>query len=95
MVDRQRTDALVSQYLESGGRIRRLPEAVPATAAEVLEYLQTRDVKVEAAPANNAGDTAKFRHEGRLLPWGEVVQLANEHRREQDLPPFASAAPKL
>jgi hypothetical protein len=95
MVDRQRTDALVSEYLESGGRIRRLPEAVPATPAEVLEYLLTRDVKVEAVPANNASDTAKFRHEGRLLTWSEILQLANERRREQQLPPFASAAPKL
>jgi hypothetical protein len=91
--DNQRLHAMVSAYLAAGGRIRKMPEAVPATPIDVLRYLKRYKVKVEPTRAKNANVESKYLHEGETITLDALVQLANGYRREQDLPPFEVQQP--
>lgn len=85
--DRQALDALVADYLADGGRVRLIPEEMPLTPMDVMRYLDTCGVKVEPRPRDAKGKI-KYRHEGQLLDWPDLVRLANRYRRQQRLPPF-------
>jgi len=89
----QRLHAMVSAYLAAGGRIRKMPEAIPATPMEVLRYLRRHRVKAEPARAKNANVEAKYVHDGALITLDALVQLANGYRREQRLAPFEVQQP--
>jgi hypothetical protein len=84
----QNIDELVSEYLAGGGRIRKIPDAISATPGEVLRYLKARKVDVARARPKNANTETKYRHDGEIINSTALVQLANEHRRQQQLPPF-------
>ena len=84
----QRLHAMVSAYLAAGGRIRKMPEAIPATPIEVLRYLRRHRVKVEPARSKNANVETKYVHDGTVITLDALVQLANAYRREQRLAPF-------
>jgi hypothetical protein len=83
-----RADALVQKYLAGGGRIKTIPEAMPVTAREVLQYLETRRVVVSPIRAKNAHSAIKYRFKKAILNWRELLDLANRYRRKQRLAPF-------
>jgi len=85
---RQGVETLVSQYLAGGGRIKKIADAIPATADELMQYLKARNVDIEPARAKNANSASKFYHEGQLIGTDGLLQLANGHRREEEMPPF-------
>ena len=87
-MDREGLDVLVCEYLSRGGEVLKVPAAVPATPAGVLEYLSTVGLKVDRVVRSSSNNSVKYRHNGELLTWPELVQLANGYRREQQLPPF-------
>ena len=82
------THDLIQAYLASGGRIHKVPEAMPVTAREVLQYLRTRRVVVTPLKAKNAHSAPKYRYKTKLLTWRELLNLANRYRRQQRLAPF-------
>ena len=88
MVLSNSTDALVKAYLAGGGRVRAIPEAMPVTAREVLEYLKTRRVMVTPVKGKNAHSAPKYRYKKALLTWKDLLALANRYRRKQRLAPF-------
>jgi hypothetical protein len=82
------TDALVQEYLAGGGRIRTIPEAMPVTAREVLQYLKTQQIVVKTVKGKNAHSAHKYRYGTKLLTWRELLEVANRFRRKQRLAPF-------
>ncbi len=83
------TDKIVSEYLAGGGQIKKVPDALLVTTAEVFEYLRSRKVEIEKARAKNANSADKFLHDGQLIGTESLLQLANQHRGQEDLAPFA------
>jgi hypothetical protein len=81
-------DALVQEYLAAGGRVKTIPEAMPVTAREVLQYLETRQIVITPVRANSAQSAPKYRYKKALLNWRELLDLANRHRRRQRLAPY-------
>jgi len=81
----QRLEALVSDYLASGGQIRKLPDALDATPSDVIRYLNRHKFKIERARANGS---EKYSRDGATITLQALVQLANTHRMKQRLPPF-------
>jgi hypothetical protein len=77
--DRQNIQTLVSEYLARGGRILKLPDAIPATRDEVLRYLEAQKVNVTAVRATLVNDR------------DALLKIANAHRRNQGQPPFQRA----
>jgi hypothetical protein len=82
------TDALVKAYIARGGRVHTVPEAMPVTAREVLQYLETRRIVVMIMKGKNAHSAPKYRYRTKLLTWRELLDLANRYRRKQRLAPF-------
>jgi hypothetical protein len=83
------TDKIVSEYLAGGGHITKIPDAILATTDEVFEYLRSGNVEIEEARSKNANSVRKFHHDGQLIDTESLLQLANQHRGQQDLAPFA------
>jgi hypothetical protein len=77
--DRQKLEALVSEYLGRGGRVLKVPAAIPATREEVLRYLEAQKVHVAAARRALVNDP------------DALFKLANWHRQSQRKPPFQRA----
>ena len=77
--DRQDINALVFEYLARGGRVLKLPGAIPATRDEVLRYLKAQKVNVATARRNLVNDP------------DALIKLANVHRCRQGQPPFQRA----
>jgi hypothetical protein len=48
-VNRQHTNAMIAGFLSRGGRIHKIPEVLPTTAGEVVQYLKSHSVKAEFA----------------------------------------------
>jgi hypothetical protein len=82
------THELIQAYLAGGGRIHKIPEAMPVTAREVLVYLETWRVVVTPKKGKNAHSAHKYRYKKKLLTWRELLELANRYRRKQRLAPF-------
>ena len=83
---RQQTEAMVAEYLARGGRIHRAPAAKPPVAADVLEYLQGRNIDV--LPLPNEGGDQNYVYKGQVINLKTLVAIANRHRSRRHLPPF-------
>jgi hypothetical protein len=83
---RQQTAAMVAEYLARGGRIRRMPAPKPPVAADVLEYLQGRNIDVQPLP--NDGGEQSYVYKGQVINLKTLVAIANRHRSRRHLPPF-------
>jgi hypothetical protein len=81
------TDAIAA-FFEKGGRVVRLQESIPVTAPEVLEYLLASGISANFSPRHSRLYLCK----GKLVPLSTLVEVANGHRRAQQLPPFAARA---
>ena len=86
---RQQTAAMVADYLARGGRIRRLPPPKPTVAADVLQYLQERNVDVQPVPT--PGGESSYVYKGQVINLKTLVAIANRHRSRRHLPPFQLA----
>lgn len=87
---RTQHETLVADFLARGGVIRRLPPPKPTLAADVLEYLQVRNVDVQTVPGH--GETeASYVYKGQVINLKTLVAIANRHRSRRHLPPFQLA----
>jgi hypothetical protein len=78
---------LVADFLARGGMVRKVPSPKPTVAADVLQYLQARNVDVQVAPER--GETASsYVYKGQLINLKTLVAIANRHRSRRHLPPF-------
>lgn len=83
---RQQTAAMVADYLARGGRIQRVPPPKPPVAADVLEYLQGRNIDVQPMPSE--GGEANYVYKGQVINLKTLIAIANRHRSRRRLPPF-------
>lgn len=90
MTLRQQTAAMVADFLARGGTIRRVPPPTPTVAADVLQYLQERNVDVQPIIDPNGGST-NYVYKGQLINLKTLVAIANRHRSRRHLPPFQLA----
>jgi hypothetical protein len=81
-------EAMVAAFVARGGRIHKVPEAVPTTADDVLQYLQGRNVKVEPAPAKPGEVERRYFYDGDIIDLRNLIDRANALRRRQRLPAF-------
>jgi hypothetical protein len=81
------TSDAIAVFFEQGGRVVKVPEPLCVTSSEVLEYLVS------------CGFNAKFSHRRTDMPYTleaknitlkKLVDVANRHRRERQLLPFAT-----
>ena len=78
----------ISNFIEKGGRVVRLPGTTPVTAPEVLEYLLARGIRADYSP----GYSRRFLCKGKLITLSKLLEEANSHRRRQQLPLFVARA---
>ena len=79
-------ESAVAEFLQAGGRVSRLPESIPVTEAELLQYLESCGIAAEY----RAGDTKAYLCAGKRMSLSKLVALANDLRRSAHLPPFAA-----
>jgi hypothetical protein len=75
----------IAEFLNGGGRIAKVKNAVSATEQEVIDFLATCGIGVK----NFRGDMRSYSCNGRAYSMSALVRLANEYRRAQKLAPFA------
>ena len=75
----------VADFLRKGGKVVKAPETIPVTRSEVMDYLLGRGFRVRYSP----GYSSAYVCEGKLISLNKLIELANDHRRSQKLPPFA------
>jgi len=90
MTLRRQTAAMVADFLARGGTIRRVPPPKPIVAGDVLQYLQERNVDVQAVSDPNAATTT-YVYKGQLINLKTLLAIANRHRSRRRLPPFQLA----
>ena len=86
---RQQTAAMVADFLARGGTIQKVPPPKPTVAADVLQYLQGRNVDVQLVPGP-AGE-ASYVYKGQVINLKTLVAIANRHRSRRRLPSFQLA----
>jgi len=87
---RTQHETLVADFLARGGIIRKVPPPKPTVAADVLEYLQIRNVDVQTVPGHSETE-ASYVYKGRVVNLKTLVAIANRHRSRRHLPPFQLA----
>jgi len=90
MTRRQHSAALVADFLARGGTIQRVPPPKPTVAADVVQYLQERNIDVQPVP-DHAGATTNYVYKGQLINLKTLLAIANRHRSRRRLPPFQLA----
>jgi|SoiMethySBSTD1v2_1073268.scaffolds.fasta_scaffold12722_3 hypothetical protein len=76
----------ISAFIEKGGRVVRLQGTIPVTVAEVLDYLWSRGVRADYSP----GHARLYVCKGKLITLSKLLEVANRHRRAEQLPPFVA-----
>ena len=79
------TDAIAA-FFRKGGRVVKLQEPIPVTPSEVLEYLLATGIKANFSRRHSRLYLCK----GKLVTLSKLVEVANGHRRAQQLPPFVA-----
>jgi len=74
----------IAEYLEDGGKVRKIQEAIPASEPEVLHYLATCGIDVKYFPDG----TKPYSYQNKYFSPAGLVLFANRHRRQRRLPPF-------
>jgi len=87
MTLRAQHETLIADFLARGGTIRKLPPPKPTVAADVLQYLQARNVDVEAVPRPGESESS-YLYKGQVINLKTLVAIANRHRSRRHLPPF-------
>jgi hypothetical protein len=81
---------MVADFLAHGGTIKRVPPPKPTVAADVLQYLQERNIDVQPV-LDPAGATTNYVYKGQIINLKSLVAIANRHRSRRRLPPFQLA----
>jgi len=76
----------IADFMKKGGKVVKVQETIPVTAAEVVDYLVGCGISVKYSPGNSRA----YVYEGKLISLSKLVEVANGYRRCQDLPPFAA-----
>ena len=74
----------IARYLEDGGQVSKLQEAIPATAQEVISYLATCGHSARYCE----GDSRTYLCDTKRYRASALVKLANTYRQAQGLAPF-------
>jgi hypothetical protein len=88
---RPQHETLIADYLARGGTIRRIPPPKPTVAADVLQYLQDRNVDVRPVPGRTEAESS-YLYKGQVIDLKALVAIANRHRSRRHLPPFQLTA---
>lgn len=87
MTLRTQHETLIADFLARGGTIRKIPPPMPTVAADVVRYLQMRNVDVQAV--EKSGETeSSYLYKGQIINLKTLVAIANRHRSRRHLPPF-------
>ena len=73
-------------YFARGGTIHHLPTPERTAISDILEYLQSCNLVVYAAPLGDG--EPKYVYQGAVVTLQTLVIIANEHRALRRLPPF-------
>ena len=87
MTLRSHHESLVVDFLARGGTIQKIPPPKPTVAADILQYLQERNVDVEVMPQSGENE-ATYLYRDRIINLKTLVAIANRHRSRRRLPPF-------
>ena len=79
--------AAVAEFMAKRGTVVRAPATIPVTGPEVLDYLQSHGVAVGFARNSLM---APYMCHGKRVSLRKLVDVANEHRSAERLPPFAA-----
>lgn len=74
----------IADYLQDGGKIRKVQEAIPVSEPEVLHYLATCGIDIKYFP----GGIRPYSYQNKYFSPSGLVSFANGHRRSRRLPPF-------
>jgi len=75
----------VAEFLKSGGRISQLKESIQVNEAEVIDYLAGCGITAKYS----VGDSRAYLCQGKRVSVSKLFDIANEHRRSQQLAPFS------
>ena len=84
---RESHNGLISQFLARGGRIYKVPDAVPISRAGLIEYLRQQKIAVRRGPMDHLR-VRRYFCDGERTDLQGLVSIANRLRSEQGLPPF-------
>jgi len=84
--------ALVTEFLNRGGTIRRIPTPEPIEVSEVLIYLRKSGFHVGLVPGR-LGFGVRFVYKDQIISQERLVELANRHRSTHGLPLFGARSP--
>ena len=73
----------VAAFVERGGKVEKLQDAIPVSGPDVVAYLATCGITVKQS-------SGAYLHARKRLSLAKLVELANVHRRAENLPPFAA-----
>jgi hypothetical protein len=79
--------AAISEFLNKGGQVSKLPPAIPVTGREVVEYLLSNGV---SARSYTKAATTTYIYEDKPVTLKKLVDAANRLRRQEELAPFAA-----
>ena len=85
-MSRHETNDMIDGFFARGGTIQKIPEAIPATADEIVEYLKSHKVNVEIVSSNK--NDGKFTCDGSPIKLKGLVEIANRLRSKQHRPPY-------
>jgi len=75
----------IAEFLEQGGKIKKIQQPIAATEQEILDYLASCGVSVKYFP----DVLLPYQCLGRRHNLASIVRMANDCRRSQKLSPFA------
>ena len=84
---------MVAEYMARGGTIKKMPEAEPHTLADVMSYLQGKNVEIVSAARGETSPSYLLR--GKPISAQRLIGLANRYRRRNHQPPFEVAIASL
>jgi len=77
---------VIADFIQNGGRVVKVQQTIPVTAPEVLDYLVACGLCASYSPRN----LGLYIFEGKVLTLRKLIDVANEHRRIEELPPFVA-----
>jgi hypothetical protein len=81
------TTEAIAEFLSRGGKIVKLPETIPVTGPDVVDYLQSSGFSARFVTNNT---TTVYMYNGKPVGLKKLIEVANRHRLAQQLPPFAA-----
>jgi hypothetical protein len=77
----------IAEFVKNGGKVVKVPETIPVTGPEVLDFLRSCGIPAGFAPSSSV---SAYLYKGRHVSLRKLVDIANKHRRAKELPPFSA-----